>query len=220
MFNRGKATSGAPICSGMIQLAKPVNSGIAKSSSITEPCMVKAWLNCSLERICVPGRASSARMTRARTPPIRKNPNEDTRYMVPIVLWSVVVSSRTRAEPDRSARLPPGRTADGGGALSPCASMALKDGLLRNFCGWVAIHDRNSPPLRPRAVGPSGRGPVGLGSGPPGGTTVRSGPPTGNAWNTGNAERPVRPGESTLPRTHRPHLSHRSRFRTPRRSPR
>ncbi|GGR02516.1 hypothetical protein GCM10010195_67790 [Kitasatospora griseola] len=86
MFNRGNATSGAPICSGMIQFAKPVNSGIANSSSITEPCMVNAWLNCSLERICVPGRASSARITNASTPPIRKNANALTRYIVPIVL--------------------------------------------------------------------------------------------------------------------------------------
>ncbi len=37
MFRRGKATSGAPICSGMIALAKPANSGVANSSSISVP---------------------------------------------------------------------------------------------------------------------------------------------------------------------------------------
>ena len=44
MLSRGNATSGAPICSGMITLAKPKNSGVAKSSSMIVPCMVKSWL--------------------------------------------------------------------------------------------------------------------------------------------------------------------------------
>ena len=47
MFSRGNATSGAPICSGMIALAKPANSGVANSSSMIVPCMVKSWLYCS-----------------------------------------------------------------------------------------------------------------------------------------------------------------------------
>lgn len=86
MFSRGKATSGAPIWSGMIQLAKPANSGVAKSSSITVPCMVNSWLNCSLETSCRPGRASSARMMSAMTPPMMKKMNDVSRYIVPIVL--------------------------------------------------------------------------------------------------------------------------------------
>ncbi len=44
MLSRGNATSGEPICSGMIALAKPANSGVAKSSSMIAPCMVKNWL--------------------------------------------------------------------------------------------------------------------------------------------------------------------------------
>ena len=44
MFSRGNATSGAPICSGMITLAKPTNSGVAKSSSMIVPCIVNSWL--------------------------------------------------------------------------------------------------------------------------------------------------------------------------------
>ena len=92
MFSRGNATSGAPICSGMIQFANPANSGVANISSMIVPCIVNAWLNCSFETICVPGRASSARMTSARTPPTMKKANEVIRYSVPIVLWSVVVS--------------------------------------------------------------------------------------------------------------------------------
>lgn len=92
MFSRGKATSGAPICSGMIQFAKPTNSGVANISSMMVPCMVNAWLNCSFDTIYSPGRASSARMTSARMPPTTKNPNDVDRYRVPMVLWSVVVS--------------------------------------------------------------------------------------------------------------------------------
>ena len=57
MFSRGNATSGAPICSGMIALAKPANSGVANSSSMIVPCMVNSWLYCSgLSTICRPGR--------------------------------------------------------------------------------------------------------------------------------------------------------------------
>ena len=44
MLRRGNATSGAPICSGMMQLAKPTNSGVANSSSMIVPCIVKSWL--------------------------------------------------------------------------------------------------------------------------------------------------------------------------------
>ena len=44
MFRRGNATSGDPICSGMITLAKPKNSGVANSSSMIVPCMVNSWL--------------------------------------------------------------------------------------------------------------------------------------------------------------------------------
>ncbi|GAA3105889.1 hypothetical protein GCM10020254_59710 [Streptomyces goshikiensis] len=99
MFSRGNATSGAPICSGMIQFAKPANSGVANISSMIVPCMVKAWLNCSFDMICVPGRASSARMKSARRPPMRKNTNDVTRYIVPMVLWSVVVIHFTTTLP-------------------------------------------------------------------------------------------------------------------------
>nr|WP_243761268.1 hypothetical protein [Streptomyces sp. YIM 98790] len=76
MFSRGKATSGAPICSGMIQFAKPANSGVANISSMIVPCMVNSWLNCSLVTTWVPGRASSARMIRAITPPMMKKTND------------------------------------------------------------------------------------------------------------------------------------------------
>ncbi len=91
-MSRGNATSGAPICSGSSQLAKPANSGVANSSSMIVPCMVKSWLYVSrLSTICRPGAASSARMASAIAPATMKNPNEEIRYSVPIFLWSVVV---------------------------------------------------------------------------------------------------------------------------------
>ncbi len=76
MFSRGKATSGAPICSGISSFAKPAKVGVANSSSMIVPCRVNAWLNCSLLMIWRPGRASSARISSAITPAIRKNTND------------------------------------------------------------------------------------------------------------------------------------------------
>ena len=77
MFRRGKETSGAPICSGMSALAKPAKSGVAKSSSMIVPCIVKSWLNWSgLSTSCRPGSSNSARMTRAIAPPSRNQMNE------------------------------------------------------------------------------------------------------------------------------------------------
>ena len=77
MFSRGKATSGAPICSGMIALAKPANRGVANNSSMIVPCMVNSWLYCSgLSTTCRPGARSSARMSIASTPPRMNQANE------------------------------------------------------------------------------------------------------------------------------------------------
>ncbi len=86
MLSRGKATSGEPIWSGMTALANPAKVGVANSSSMIVPCMVNAWLYCSWDRICSPGRASSARMAIASAPAIRKNPNDVIRYRCPIFL--------------------------------------------------------------------------------------------------------------------------------------
>jgi hypothetical protein len=91
MFSRGKATSGAPIWSGMIALANAANIGVAKSSSMIEPCIVKNWLNDSYCRNWMPGKASSARIARASTPPKRKKANAVMKYIFAITLWSVDV---------------------------------------------------------------------------------------------------------------------------------
>jgi hypothetical protein len=73
MFIRGNATSGEPICSGMITLPKPTNSGVANRNSMIVPCIVNSWLYCSLLTTSSPGRASSARMIIAISPAARKN---------------------------------------------------------------------------------------------------------------------------------------------------
>ena len=72
-FSRGNATSGAPICSGMIRLPNAKNSGVANISSMSVPCIVNSWLYCSGDRNCSPGRASSARISMAIRPPMMKN---------------------------------------------------------------------------------------------------------------------------------------------------
>jgi hypothetical protein len=103
MLSRGNATSGAPICSGMIAFANPANNGVAKNSSMIVPCIVKSWLYCSL--LCtnwMPGSHSSARITIAITPASMKKMKEVTRYMLPMTLWSVDVTYRTTTDPDRS----------------------------------------------------------------------------------------------------------------------
>ena len=98
-FSRGNATSGAPICSGMIRFENAKNSGVAKNSSITVPCMVTSWLYCSGDRNCSPGRASSPRISNAISPPMTNQPKEAARYIRPMVLWSVVRSRFESREP-------------------------------------------------------------------------------------------------------------------------
>ena len=124
MFSRGKATSGAPICSGMIAFVKPANSGVANISSMIVPCMVNAWLYCSGDRNCRPGRASSVRISSASRPPKRKKTNEVIRYRVPMALWSVEVSHLTRGLPGCLRASPAARPRSG----SSCrrASLAVR----------------------------------------------------------------------------------------------
>src|SRR5699024_9033131 len=98
-FKRGKATSGAPICSGSTKFAKPQTTGVENSSSITVPCMVNSWLYCSLERNWRPGVKSSARISSAIKPPRKKKPKDMMMYMMPSCLWSVVVSIIQAFEP-------------------------------------------------------------------------------------------------------------------------
>ncbi len=50
------------------------------------PCMVNSWLNCSLDRNCSPGAASSVRISNAISPPMKKKAKQVTVYITPISL--------------------------------------------------------------------------------------------------------------------------------------
>ena len=43
LLRKGKATSRAPICSGMIRFIKPVTKGIATKKIMMTPWAVKTW---------------------------------------------------------------------------------------------------------------------------------------------------------------------------------
>ena len=86
LFMRGNAMSGAPICSGIIQLARPTKAGMTAPNIITSACMVVIWLNSSGSTSCSPGLNSSARITIAIAPPTKNMIRLNTRYIVPMSL--------------------------------------------------------------------------------------------------------------------------------------
>ncbi len=86
LFSRGKAMSGAPIISGIIQLAKPVAAGISAAKIITSACTPISWLKNSGFISCRPGWNSSARTARIIRPPTKNMINEKVRYIVPMSL--------------------------------------------------------------------------------------------------------------------------------------
>jgi hypothetical protein len=91
---RAKAMSAAPICSGIIQFAKPTKAGMMAPNTMIRPCMVVNWLNSSGFTNCRPGWNSSARISRASTPPSISIAKLNSRYIVPMSLWLVANSQR------------------------------------------------------------------------------------------------------------------------------
>jgi len=79
LFMRGKAMSGAPICSGTIQFAKPTKAGMIAPKIMISPCMAVSWLNTAGSTSWMPGRASSARISMARAPANRNMAKENHR---------------------------------------------------------------------------------------------------------------------------------------------
>jgi hypothetical protein len=94
LFIRGSAMSGAPICSGIIQLPSPTVAGITAPNTMISAWTVVIVLKKPGSTSCIPGSKSSARMTSAIDPPIRNMTRLNTRYIVPMSLWFVVVSQR------------------------------------------------------------------------------------------------------------------------------
>jgi hypothetical protein len=86
LFMRANAMSGAPICSGIIQFAKPTNAGMIAPNTMMTPCIVVSWLKNSGFQNCRPGWNSSNRMPRASTPPRRNIVMLNHRYIVPMSL--------------------------------------------------------------------------------------------------------------------------------------
>ena len=85
-FRRGKAMSGAPSISGTTKFAIPAKTGTMNRKIISDACTEKSPLNVCGSKICVPGRASSARTSSASMPPTRKKKNVVTMYWTPITL--------------------------------------------------------------------------------------------------------------------------------------
>ena len=94
LFMRANAMSAAPICIGIIQLAKPTKAGMMAPNTMITPCMVVSWLNISGLTICSPGWNSSARITSASTPPSISMVKLNIRYRVPMSLWLVANTQR------------------------------------------------------------------------------------------------------------------------------
>jgi hypothetical protein len=101
----------------MIKFANAKNIGVAKKNSMIVPCIVKSWLYCSGERNCRPGRASSPRMSIAITPPTTNHVRAVTKYIRPIVLWSVVRKRPSSRDPLSARGTPVARLTIGAGAM-------------------------------------------------------------------------------------------------------
>ena len=95
LFMRGSAMSGAPIISGIIQLARPTKAGMTAPKIMTRAWVVVIWLKNSGLTSCRPGWNSSARMTMAMAPPIKNITRANTRYRVPMSLWLVEYNHRS-----------------------------------------------------------------------------------------------------------------------------
>ncbi len=94
LFMRANAMSAAPICSGIIQFAKPTKPGMMAPNTMIRPCMVVSWLNNSGLTSCSPGWNNSARISKASTPPTINIVKLNSRYKVPMSLWLVANTHR------------------------------------------------------------------------------------------------------------------------------
>ena len=83
---RANAMSGAPIISGICQLAKPTKAGMIAPKIMISACIVVIWLKNSGCTSCRPGLKSSARMIIAIAPPMKNIVSEKIRYSVPMSL--------------------------------------------------------------------------------------------------------------------------------------
>ncbi len=90
--------SGAPIISGMNQLPKPpINAGITAKKIISSPCAVTiVFHSCPVSISVLCGTLSCARMISDRIAPVVPPISAKVRYSVPMSLWFVLHSQRTK----------------------------------------------------------------------------------------------------------------------------
>ena len=67
-------------------VAETDNYRRAEKRSMTVPCIVNIWLNCSFDKNCIPGRNSSARTSSAISPPMKNRMKQVTMYISPSIL--------------------------------------------------------------------------------------------------------------------------------------
>ena len=92
-FKRGNATSRAPIISGSRKLPNTLGiDGMRKNHTITTPCKVNNRLYVSVVTRLPCGVINWRRIIVAAQPPMKKNTVIESRYKMPIRLWSWVVS--------------------------------------------------------------------------------------------------------------------------------
>ncbi len=85
-------------------MARPAIIGTTNRNTIVVPCIVNSWLYvCGLTSV-FSGAPSCRRIISASAPPRMKNTNVRTMYMIPIRLWSVVVSQLMKPRPSGSTR--------------------------------------------------------------------------------------------------------------------
>ena len=78
-------------------------TGTTNRKTIVVPCIVKSWLYVCGSSSVLSACDSWSRISSASTPPSMKKANVRTRYMIPIRLWSVVVTQRRPAARARGA---------------------------------------------------------------------------------------------------------------------
>src|SRR3990172_1239908 len=106
---RGRATSFAPISSGMKKFPRPDGiAGMMNRKIITDPWRVNRTLYTWSLKICCPGTISLIRIRRPKTPPTRKKRSVVRRYRTPIRLWSRVKAKDRKPFSSRYPRDRPG----------------------------------------------------------------------------------------------------------------
>ena len=94
LFMRANAMSDAPICSGIIQFAKPTKAGMIAPNTMIRPCMVVSWLKSSGLTNCRPGLEQLGADQQRQHAADHEHGEREHRYSVPMSLWLVAYTQR------------------------------------------------------------------------------------------------------------------------------